>query len=778
MGNAVRRPHPYMAHERIDERGLATLIDDELRQSYGYGDGSLEQARRRNETFFMAEPKEELAPPEISGRSRTVDTTVRNTVLGMQAPLMKTFYGSDNVFEFEETTQEDAPKAKFVSAYINHVFRKTNPGYQITATWIREALLLKKGILKVWWDASDVESKEEYTGQTDVQLAMLLDDPEIEITEQRAYPDEDAERQKAAAIEQMGAQLEQLAEAAQQNPQAAQQLQQAAQQFEAFQAQPVPMLYDVTCKRVKSGGRVRIENVPPEEFLISRKAKSIKDTPFVAHRFRRRVFELEAAGYDVPEDLPSDDGYGGESMERNQREQFGYELGLRGPYEHLDPSQREVWVVEAYLQVDYDGDGIPEWRKVVKVGNAILANEEFDEPPFVALGAIPMPHQFFDLCPADLAVEPQKIKTSLKRAQLDNMYLQVNGRSWAVNGQVNLDDLLRSTPGGVVRVTAPGAVGRLDQGIGDMAGAMQLTQFFDLEAEEATGWSKQSQGGNGMALQQTATAANIITNRADMRVEDIARYMAETGWTDLGNLILRLVTKYQKKAEMIKVGGEWVNIDPREWTNNYDLTINVGLGTGNKDQLVQHLMMMSQLQMQGAQFGITRPENLFAAGMKIANALGFKDASAFFTDPAKNPPPQQPNPEAMKAQAQQQQHAAELQMKAQIAEADRQAMLETKRIEAQVQMEVDRNRQTLEAEQQRMRAENEMQLEMLREQNRMQEAADRLAFEREKLALEKYRIDEANAAEIVKAQISAQQAGDVALAAAEQTANERAADGT
>lgn len=759
---------------KIDEHALVALIDDELRQSFGYGDGVLEQQRRRNEYFFNAEAKEELAPPEIDGRSRVVDTTVRNTVLGMQAPLMKIFYGGDNIFEFEETQQEDAPKAKMISAYVNHIFRKSNPGYLIAATWIREALLLKKGIVMCWWDAAEVESREEYNGMTDVQLAMLMDDPEIEVTEATPREDEEAGRQKAKAIEQAGAQLQQMAATPAESPQAWQQLKQAQQQFAAMQAQPVPVLYDVTCKRVKTGGRLRIENVPPEEFRISRKAKSINDTPFVGREFSRRVFELEAAGYDVPDDLPS--GGRPESMERTQRERFNDELGLRDDSSHVDPSQREVWVSESYLQVDFDNDGIPEWRKVVKVGDVVLANEEFDEPPFVALGAIPMPHQFFDLCPADLAVEPQKIKTSLKRAQLDNMYLQVNGRSWAVTGQVNLDDLLRSTPGGVVRVQQPGAVGRLDQGIGDMAGAMQLTQFFDLEAEEATGWSKQSQGGNGMALQQTATAANIITNRADMRVEDIARYMAETGWTELGNKILRLVTRYQNKPEMIKVAGEWVNVDPREWTNNFDLTVNVGLGTGNKDQLIQHLMMMGQLQMQGAQFGITRPENLFASGMKIANALGFKDGATFFTDPTKNPPPQQPNPEAAKAQAQQQMHQAEMQMKAQQAEADRQATLAIEQMKAQMQMQVDQNRQQLEADQQRMRMENEMQLEVLREENRMKEAAEKLAFEREKLMLEKYRIDEGNAAEVVKAQISAQQAGDAALLAAEQTANERAAE--
>lgn len=758
---------------QITDSDLAALIDTEVRQSFGYGDGKLEQLRRRNMYFFMAEAKEELAPPAIEGRSKVVDTLVRDTVLGMHGPLMKTFCGSDNVFEFEETKQGDEPKAKLISEYVNHIFRNTNPGYQIVSDWIFEALTIKSGILKVWWDNSDIETTEEYSGLTIEQLTMLMEDDELELTEHAKADDPEAAKQKAKALEQMQAQLEQMPP---------EQYEQAAQQFAAAQAQPVPQLYDVTVKRTKTGGRVRIENVPPEEFLISKKAKAIKTAPFCAHRYLSTIADLRAEGYDLPDTMPTDDAGAERSMERSQRLDYLDDVGYRSDADDpgVDESMRSVWVLEAYIQMDYDGDGIPEWRKIVKCGTEILENEEFDEPPFVALGSIPLPHQFYGICPADLAVEYQKVKTSLTRAQLDNIYLQINRRQQVVVGQVNLDDLLNSTPGGLVRVNAPGMIAPIDQGMGDGGQALALTEYFEQRAEESTGWSRQTQGGDANKLQpQTATQANIVTNRADMRIEAISRNMAETGFTDLGYMILKLVSKYQRKAEMVKIGGEWVNVDPREWTNRFSLNVNVGLGTGNKDQLVQHLMALGQQQLNGLPLGIANPAGMYATAKRLANALGFKDASEFFTDPAKAPPqPPAPNPDVMKVQAQQQQHQAEMQMKAQQAEADRQAMLETKRIEAQVQMQVDQNRQQLEADQQRMKLEGEMQLEMVREQNRAQEAAEKLAFEREKLALERYRIDEANAAEIVRAQIAAQQANDAALQAAENTANERAADGT
>jgi hypothetical protein len=764
--------------ERLTEHDLLALIDSELRQSYGYGDGKLEEMRRRNEYYFLGIPKEDLAPPEVDGRSRVVDTTVRNTVLGMEAPLLKTFYGSDNVFEFEATKPGDEPKAKLISEYVNYIFRQKNPGYVITSTWIREALMQKVGIVKVWWDNSDIETVERYNGLTDVQLGILMDDPEIEVTSQKQYPDEEAAKQKQEAVNQLTQQLQQAAQAAQQNPQAGQAAQQIQQQIQQITAQPEQFLFDVVCKRTQEGGRVCIENVPPEEFLISKRAKAIKTSPFCGHRFQRSVGYMRSMGYTIPDNLPTEDAGVESSMERVEREDYVDDSAYFSDEEgNLDESQRLIWVVEAYLQVDYDGDGIPEWRKVVKSGTHIFANEECDEPPFVALGSIPLPHLFYGMCPADLAIEPQRINTSLIRAQLDNVYLQVNGRYFAVKDRVNLDDLLRSTPGGVVRMDAPGMAGRLDQGIGDTGSAMQLMQWFEAFTEESTGWTRQSQGGNGLQLQQTATAANIITNRADSRVEAISRYMAETGFSDLGNMILKLVMNYQNKPEMMKLGGEWVNVDPREWTNQFSLNVNVGLGTGNKDQLVAHLMALSQAQANALAIGVANPQTIYNANVKLANALGFKNGDEFFTDPRNNPPPQpQQDPNVIKAQMDEQQHQREMEYKAEQAEADRENALQIKRIEAQVQMEVDRNRQELEAEQQRLKAENEARLEALREENRQRMAIEKEQTARLQIELDRYKAELSANTDIVKAQIAAGQINDPTLAAAEDAANLGAAN--
>lgn len=748
---------------------LRALLDAETQDASaeaGYG-GLLAAARAKAEYYFQGIPKGDLAPPEIEGRSSVVDTTVANTVLGMHGPLMKIFCGTDHVVEFEATHPDDEPKAKQATEYLNHLLRKKNPGYMIIYAWIMDALKSKVGFIKVWWDDSDDVTTEEYRGQTDVQLAILLDDDEIEVTGQKAYDDEEAAKQQAQVLQQAAQQLSQMA-AGDPNAYA-----QAQQQFAAMQAQPIPQLYDITVKRTRKGGRLCIENIPPDEMMVSRSCKDIDDDTFKGHRVRRTIGYLKERGYDV-DGISFDDQ--ADTPESIERDRYGVQNNLHSPSEAQDPDSRLVWLEECYVHTDLDGDG-PALFKVMRSGGKILEREKVDANPFVDLASIPLPHVFFGWSPADLAMPHQKLKTSLKRSVLDNLYLQVNGRYFAVPDQVNIDDLLNSRPGGIVRVKNVDAVGRLDQGVGDIGSAMTMMEAAERDAEEATGYTRQSQGG-GMQVAQTATQSNIITNRADERLELVARTMAETGFARLFKKMLRLVTQYQNKADQVKLTGGWANVDPREWTNQFDLTPNVGLGTGNKDQLVQHLMALKQSQMAALQIGYATPQNLYAADKKLTEALGFRNSEQFFTDPTNMPQKQpQQDPNVVKAQLDDQAHQREMQYKAQQAEADRQASIQTAQINADVQMQVDRNRQELEAQQQALKAQHERELAAIREQHAHEQQLARLEVQREQMALERYKADLQAQTAIVTAQIAAKQQGDADLQAAEEAANQGAANG-
>lgn len=795
--------------KRMTDDELLAITGNEIRQSTGYRTGKLSEARRKNLQYYLGRAVGDLAPPEIDGRSSFVDSSVADTVNGLMPSLLKVFASGDNVVEFSPQKQADEEVASQVTDYINYVFYRQNPGFQIIRTWFTDALLQKNGILKVLWSKDSTETREEYNCLSDEDLAILADEDGIEIIEHSLEADEEDAEERVKALQGMQQQLQQAQQAASQPmpPQPGQQPgvmqpnQQAIQavgQLQAHMAQvqslPPKMLHNVAIKRIKKNHQVKIYNVPPEEFLLNRDARSIEDARFVAHQVLRTISDLSAMGYKNVDDLTSDDVQASLSAERIERITWNDETGFQSGANEVpgDPSQKQIWVTECYMKIDADGTGVAAWRKLTRAGNRLIDNEECDGPPFVSITPTPLPHQFFGLCPADQAMEIQKHKTVATRAILDNLSLSVNGRYFAVDGQVNLDDLLTSRPGGVVRMKAAGMAGRLDQGSADAAGSYQLLDYLELQKEQRTGFTRNTQGVNADAMNQTATGATIRTAREDARVELIAREFAETGVKELFRLILKLVSQNQDKAAEIRVAGKWLKLDPSAWRNQYEMTINVGLGTGNKDQEVQHLMAMIQSQQGAAQMGCVTPGNVFSAHDKLAKALGYKQAGLFFSDPtdpetkAKMPPPP-PDANAAAGQVALQIQQAkdqtliqikqmELQAAGQHKQGDAQATMQVERDKAEMQAQVDQHRQEVEAQQQSAKSEKEAQLAQFRSELEKEHNNAKLnhsmMIEQMKNAAAKEIAEIESATRIQVAQISAGSAIGLANIAAQQAASQ------
>lgn len=730
---------------KMTEDQLRAITDAEMRVAVGYYTGKLGAQRQKAMAYYLGKPTNDLTPPEIEGRSSVVSPDVRNTIEAMLPQLMVKFAGGDNVVEFEATKPGEELKAQQATDYVNYVYHVKNPGERITYTWLKDALLSKNGIVKVWWDDRSEQKREEYEGLDEWELAQIMDDDEVEVTEQKAYPDEEDIEQRQKAVEQLTKQLTQAQQAAQQNPQAAQAVQQLQQQIDGINAKPQKLLFDITCVRTKDVAQVRVENVPPEEFLISRKAKDMQSAPFVGHRIQRTISELKSQGYKNLDNIAGDENANALNLERIERLGYDDELAYlqSDTSNNLDDSARVIWVTECYIRVDFDGDGIAELRKVVRAGNQILENEVVDMVPFVDLTPVPMPHKFFGLSVADLAMEGQKINTALLRGVLDNTYLQINGRYFAVEGQVNLDDLLTSRPGGIVRVKQAGAAGRLDQGAGDSQLGMGMLEYMKQFQEDSTGWSRNSAGTDTNALNSpiSATQATIVTNKADMRLDLIARNMAE-GFRQLFRMILKLCSQKVQKEQVVKLRGEWVECNPRDWRNGFECSINVGLGTGNKDQQVAHMMALLAQQQFGLQVGTATPQNVFESQKELVRALGYKSADKFFTDPSKAPPrPPPPNPDMIKAQTAQQLKQMELQADAQRFQAEMsqkaqeiQAQHQAKMAEIQANFQLQQSNDQRDAEREQLRAQLDAQLKA-----QEQATAERIAQMNNEIA--KYKAD-------------------------------------
>jgi hypothetical protein len=639
----------------MDDNKLKGILDAEIDNSLGYIQTDTTDERSKALEYYNREPYGN----EVEGRSQIVTGEVAEVVDGALPQLLRIFTQSDEMVRFEPRSFDDEQKALQATEYVNWVMNRDNDGVSLMHTWFKDALLQKNGIIKVYWDEVVDVTKEKYENLNEQELTMLLSDDSIEVSKQ-----------------------EQIEVDSYQDP---------------MTGMIVPMFsYNVTVKKTNKTGKVVIENVPPEEFLISKKARTVGDSPFVAHRRLITRSELIGMGFNkkIVDDLPSwsDLTY---TQERVARYSNGENPDVNNST--LDPAMEDIEVYECYLKVDMDGDGIAELRKVVYAGSEILDDTEIDFVPFCSICPIPMPHKFFGHSLADRSMDIQLIKSTVTRQILDNMYMTNSPRMGVVEGQVNLDDLLTVTANGVVRMKNPNAVVPLTVPA-TAAQSFPLLEYLDVVQTKRTGVNDAQQGLNPDILQNTtATAVAAMQSASAGRIELIARIFAETGVKDLFQKILQLLCKYQDKARVIRLRGKYVSIDPREWTNQFDLSINVGLGTGNKqEQMAMIAMVLGKQEEILKTIGVNNPlvdlaQYRNTLGRFIESA-GFKDSTEFFKEISPEQLQQMSQPQEQQQDPQVQAYMAQVQAQIQADQAKAQAEIQLAREKAAAQMQLEREK--------------------------------------------------------------------------------------
>ena len=632
----------------MDEGTIKGIIENEIDNSIGYLDTETTEDRRRALEYYLRYPYGN----EQEGRSQIVTGEVAEAIDGALPQLMRVFTTTEDIVYFEPRSPQDEESAKQATDYCNWAFYRDNDGMLILHNWFKDALLQKVGVVKSYWDDKVDVRKEEYKNLTEDELALLLSDQSLKVVKQ--------EIEYTEAQDMMGNIIQ------------------------------IPS-YEVYVQRTEESGQVKIENVPPEEFLISKSARNIEEANFVAHRRLMTRSELIAMGYDkdIVEDLATYNDLEF-SPERIARFSNGEQPDQNTS---LDQAMQTLEVYECYVRIDEDDDGIAELRRIIYCGSEILEDEECDYVPFHSICPIPIPHKFFGQSLADRTMDIQLQKSTITRQSLDNLYLTNNNRIGAVDGQCNMDDLLNATPGGIIRIKNPNALVPLTVQ-STFGQAMPMLEYLDAVQAKRTGVSDAQQGLDPDVLNNvTATAVAAMMKSNSGKLELIARVFAETGVKSLFKGILRLLGKYQDKPKLIRMRGQYVQYDPRTWANEYDISVNVGLGSGDREQKLTMLQMILAKQEQIIQqYGAANPlvsvmqyRNTLA---KFIEAAGFKDASEFMNEitPEVNAQLSQPQPPAPDAQAE------VAQMLAQV---------EREKTQAKAQIDaakLDLERQTLEAE--------------------------------------------------------------------------------
>jgi hypothetical protein len=628
--------------------------------------------------------------PSLPGRSSAVSSDVADTIDGLMPGLMEIFCGGDEVVQFAAVGPEDVKQAEQETDYVNHVFMQQNAGFMTLYTFMKDALLSKVGIVKVWTEEEEETEEETYYGQSEDVLAFVVQNKDVQIVEHT--PREDG-------------------------------------------------THDFKLRQTKKVKRHKVEPVPPEEFGIARNAKCIKDAGYTFHERKRTVGDLIAAGYDQDQiyALPSESEFS-DNTEVQARDTVD-ETQSANNSDAMNKMMRQVTVTEAYYKMDYEGKGEVCLYKVVtggSVGEVLTKNgkpdiEKVEYAPFAAMSPVPVPHRFFGKSVADLVMDIMRIKTALVRGMLDNLYKHNNPRPVVAEADANantVDDLLNHAHGAMIRVktNAPTAVAW--QAVPDITGSIYpALQYLDATREWRTGVTRQGQGIDAEALQnQSATAVNQMMSAAQARQKMIARIFAETGIRDLFLLLHAEIRRHGQKADTVRLRNQWVPVDPRSWKTRKDLIVNVGIGSGNRTERVQQIMMLIGLQREALAAGKTHmvgDDNLFNSTKELTKLLDYKDPQVFFKDPSemdeqgqpKNPPPPpQPSPEEMKIQADMQMKQADMQMRGQ---------------ELQVKAGMDEQSDMRKAEIERMQAEADIATNDRKIQADMMLAQQKFELERE-----------------------------------------------
>jgi GrpB-like predicted nucleotidyltransferase (UPF0157 family) len=676
----------------MEQNELKSILQAEIDDAIGFIESETVEQRKQALEAYLRQPYGN----EVEGKSQIVTGEVAEAIDGALPSLVRIFTGSDDIVVFEPQGPADEASAKQATQYCNWVFSRDNEGVSILHDWFKDALMQKNGIVKAYWEDKEDVTKERYFDLSNDELAMLMSDETMEIVEQDTTEFPIFDPMGQPVIDPMG----------------------------------MPVMgstHNVVVQQKKKSGKVTIENVPPEEFLISKKARTIADSPFVAHRQMLTRSTLMAMGFNKKqvEGLQM-----GDALAYTPERVARYAAGEQ-PYQTQtdDPSMQEIEVFECYVKTDIDGKGIASLVQVFYASNEILEDakgkemvEEVDYVPFHSICPIPIPHKFFGNSLADRTVDLQLIKTTITRQMLDNLYLTNNARVVAIEGQVNIDDLLTSTAGGVIRAKSQGAVSQLVvQNVAQAA--FPMLQYLDTIQSKRTGVSDASQGLDPSVLQNVTAAAVASMQQAGAgKIELMARIFAETGFKSLFKGILHLLCKYQDKARLVRMRGEFVEFDPRTWANQYDVSINVGLGAGNRqEQMAMLSMVLAKQEQLIGQYG---PANPYVSPAQYRGTLGrmieiagFKDSAEFYKpitpeqDQAlSNPPPQEqqmpPEVQALMAktqaeiQASQQKAQAEMQLKQQQMQIDMEMAQQKAALEMQIMREKEAAKLQLEREKQ------------------------------------------------------------------------------
>jgi hypothetical protein len=613
---------------------VVTRMIEQAIQNY---EENLEPAQAEATRYYKGEPFGD----EQDGRSKVVSTDLRDSVEAVLPSLMRIFAGTERPVEFAPDGPEDVAVAEQQTDYVSHIVMEQNPGFLVQYEAFKDALVRRLGIIKWWTESFYRVERRKVHGLTPEALAIVVS--EGDATLEGIEVGEDG-------------------------------LMSASISHKKSDAEPC----------------FKIASVPNDEFLISADATCLEDATLTAHVRDLPVdYVVGLVGDEHREFVESvkgkTKGTASTDLEHARRHDSGFD---DDDEDGRDESQQLVKYAEAYVLVDADKDGTAELRMCQCVGpqykilNGKGLGEIVDERPFALFSPIPEPHTVIGQSYYDLLKDIQRIKSQIWRGTLDSLAIAIEPKTEVVTGEVNMGDLLNPEVNNIIRVRKPGMMREIKHSFVGPDTLPVLATLDEVRADR-TGHTKASEGLDADVLQSTTKSAVSATmTKAQQRTEMIARIFAETGIKQMYRGLLKMIVANPPRKDMVRLRGQYVEVDPRTWNAEKDVTINVALGAGLVEEKLASLSQIAadQIQLQQAGSPLVSTVEVRNVRSKFAELLGWKDVDKFYKKwgqqeemqmqqmLANQPPPPSPEMalvevENQKAQANTQIKIMELEMK-------------------------------------------------------------------------------------------------------------------
>lgn len=542
----------------MDEDEFQQIVSDVMQDAEQFVDGELSDDRATATDYYMGRP----FGNEEEGRSQVVITEVRDGVKGVLPAFMRVIHGPENIVEFVPDNEEAIEKAQIATEVVRKIYEDSNIGFIQTHSVVKDGLVRKIGIYKWGWDESETVKAYNYSGLTEEQINFLSEEEGVNVV--KVEPGEQVPGQPSM------------------DPQTGQ----------SIPGQPI-QLFNVDLTRKENAGKVFIMAVPPEEFIFSREGRSIEEAQFVGHRMLKTRGELIALGYDEDEI----DEFGdisaslSDSVEVDARAPFGQP----GSDPESGDANDKILYVEGFMKIDFDGDGIAELRKVCAIGPTfhVVSNHPVADRPFSLWSPDPEPHTIVGLSYADLLMDLQEVESSVVRAQLDSLAASIFPRTGYVDGQVSVEDILNTAMGAPIRMNAPGMIQEIGHTFVGKE-AFPMLEFFMERAERRTGQAKGGRTLDMDALQSTEkAAAKAAIDSATAQQDLLVRLFAEQAFKPMFKGVLKLLVQHQNEPRMMKIRDRWMNVDPAAWRSDWDVQVNVALGSGTAEAKIGVLQALA-----------------------------------------------------------------------------------------------------------------------------------------------------------------------------------------